>query len=254
MTDSEFLRRSLTSEMPRELLLHDRHLQEVTFRAHRRSRNRRVVRAAGGLAVASTTGIAAMSVLQSAPEATVADGSPSEPASSAMAEPWSDVAITSPEWLPNDAFLVTEGRSSDGPWQVVSARLTADEEGCLLTADPASMAKTRGVCFDKWPTGDAAQYYRWPLTTTDVLIVGAVSAEARTVRVELADGTTVTTDAIATPSSDTLRYFAVPTPTSSVKDVAGFTAEGELSSPPPGLPWAASCAPSDPPCPTRGPN
>jgi len=252
MTDPEFLRRSLTSEMPPELLWSDHHIEQVTYRARRRRRVRRVVSVTGGLAVASAVGIAGMSVLQSAPQAPLANGSGSEPSSSAMAKPWSDVTINTPAWLPDPAFLVTEGRSPEGPWQVVSARLAADEEGCLLKADPESMAKTRGVCFDTWPTGAADQYHTWPLTTTDALIVGAVSAEARTIRVELTDGTTITTDAIATPSSDTLRYFAVAAPTSPVKDLAGFTADGELSSPPPGLPWAASCALSNP-CPTRGP-
>jgi hypothetical protein len=254
MTESDFLRRSLTTEMPTELLLQEHHLQRVNSLARRRSRNRRAAAAAGGLAVVSAIGIGGASLFTSAPEAIVADNSSQiEPPSSPMPEPWSDVAIDSPEWLPDNAFLVTGGQSPDGPWQVVSARLAADEEGCLLKADPASMGDTHGVCFDTWPAGEAIQHRTWPLTTTQTLVIGAVSANARTVRVDLSDGTSVTTNAVATPSSNVLRYFVVPVSAESVvEDAVGLASDGELSPPPPGLPWSDSCTSSDPSCPTKG--
>lgn len=247
MTEAESVRGLLSSDMPSELLLHPHHLDRVVTRGERRARRRRMTAAGGVLAVMSVVGITGVTWWSTTPpETTVADAD----LVPARAEPWSAVSVTTPTWLPDNSFLVAQGRARGPAWQVVSARLAHDEQGCLLKADADSMGDTHGVCFDTWPVGQTTQLRTWPLSDTQQLAVGAVSATARTVEVQLSDGTTVTADAVATPSSDVLRYFAVPVPAGSVEDVAGVTGNGEVAAPPPGLPWSSSCANSGAPCPT----
>ncbi|MBM7789195.1 hypothetical protein [Tenggerimyces flavus] len=168
-----------------------------------------------------------------------------------QAEPFSDRKYTK---LPEanayrPGYYVASGKEADKDWNALST-LTA-ERGCLVI-EPQTLNDSF-VCFDDWT--DPAKRADWfttglrlgakpdfePLDKT--LVLGAVSIEARSVRIETANGQLYTADAVATPNSDQLRFFAfvVPQRDAKVTAVTPLDENGEVADPPVDMPPPLEC-------------
>ncbi|MET9272354.1 hypothetical protein [Kribbella sp. NPDC003557] len=146
--------------------------------------------------------------------------------------PWSEepAFTTQPDSLKYaPAFYVARGSVPNESWAVASYA----RSGCLVVTDegPAKSFGGADVCFD--PNGQQRAQYRAipavipnlssPLRLT--LVMGAVPADARKVRIT-AGGKTYDTDAVGTPNSNRLRFFAlvVDAAASEVTEVTPLTA------------------------------
>ncbi len=261
---SDSVRHRLSESLPAELQGGESRLHSIRRRALRRRQRKVATAAVLGVAATSTVvGLALQPFPRAAQEVGVAASA------QAMPSPWSDQVVTGPAdgsrgwmlpdhgWLlPNVPYLVAQGTTQEGNWRVVATSLGADDPGCLVEYDGAVFDRFSS-CFDLWPAGEPAQWDTWTSTTAPAVsvVLGAVGPDARSVRVSLEDGTQLVTDAVATPVSQDLRFFAIAVPTSSkVAEARGITAAGELSAPPPGLPWTADDCSESLPCPTRVPS
>ncbi|MER7250362.1 hypothetical protein [Kribbella sp. NPDC000426] len=134
-----------------------------------------------------------------------------------LPEPWSDepAFTTQPDSLKYaPAFYVTDGSIPNEHWAVASTY----SDGCLVITDegPAkSFGGAMGCFYENWQPDQRSQYKTVPAVIPNAgspthltMVMGAVSAEARKVRIT-AGGKTYSTDAIGTPNSSRLRFFAV---------------------------------------------
>jgi hypothetical protein len=158
--------------------------------------------------------------------------------------PWSDKKFTK---MPDAnayrpaAYYVAQGKIPTESWAILST-----DESCLV-ADEGS-AQSFGVpfaCFIHWPAGRKADFFvtqghtkeKSTVKIDHTLVLGAVSTEARKVRI-VAGGKTYLTDAVGTPTTDRLRFFALEIPQRDLK-VTSVTPLDAASHPAP--------APSNPP-------
>ncbi len=180
-----------------------------------------------------------------------------------MPSPWSDEIVTGAGdgshrlayALPGVHYLVAQGTTHEGTWRVIATKMADDDRGTLIEYGGDVFGHWFGYGFGRWPAGQPVQWETWRGTTAPrvSLVLGAVGPDARSVRVSLEDGTQRVTEAVATPVSQDMRFFAVAIPASSkAVEVHGVTAGGAPAAPPPGLPWPSNCS-SDVPCPTRAP-
>ncbi|WP_432892950.1 hypothetical protein ACQPYH_18745 [Kribbella sp. CA-245084] len=134
-----------------------------------------------------------------------------------LPQPWSDepAFTTQPDALKYaPAFYVTDGSIPNEHWAVASYY----SAGCLVITDegPAkSFGGAKGCFYENWQPDQRSQYKTVPAVIPNAgspmhltMVMGAVSAEARKVRVT-AGGKTYDTDAIGTPNSSRFRFFAV---------------------------------------------
>ena len=134
-----------------------------------------------------------------------------------LPEPWSDepAFTTQPDALKyGPAFYVTDGSIPNEHWAVASYY----SDGCLVITDEGPAKSFGGAqgCFDQnWRPDQRSQYKTVPAVIPNLsspmpltMVMGAVSAEARKVRIT-AGGKTYDTDAIGTPNSSRFRFFAV---------------------------------------------
>ena len=184
----------------------------------------------GGTPSASVSGgTPSTSVPGSTPSASVPGGVPSAGPSTGtqsgdhktvMPAPWSAEAITKlPDanaYLPYKAYYIAKGTIPTERWAVVSF----SAHGCLVGDEGAANSFGRPYkCFSDWRAGQRsafalAQGYtkeKGGQKVASTLVMGAVSADARKVRLSVA-GKRYTADAVATPSSNRLRFFAVVIP------------------------------------------
>jgi hypothetical protein len=179
--------------------------------------------------------------------------------STIMPLPWSDEAFTK---MPDanayqpKAYYIAEGEISTESWAV----LAFSQYGCMVTDEgPANSFGRPYVCFNKWRPGQRSNYHvvqahaaEKNATKLDAtLVIGAVSAEARMVHVKVG-GKTYVTDAVGTPASDRLRFFALVIPKKDVKitsvtprDGAGWSVDAPTNVPT-GMPCGTDCGTATP--------
>ena len=205
----------------------------IRLRIKRRQVRRRTTAAAVCAAAATAAVIVASSVLGSirSAEPGIATPSPSPATSPApqmqtqhldfkytpLPKPWSDkpAFTTQPDSLKYaPAFYVASGSIPNESWAVASYY----SSGCLVVTDegPAkAFGGTKDCFYENWQPDQRAKYRTIPAVVPNLsspihftMVMGAVSAEARKVRIT-AGGKTYTTDAIGTPNSSRFRFFAV---------------------------------------------
>jgi hypothetical protein len=170
-----------------------------------------------------------------------------DPSSFPLPEPWSDRKFTKePErniYGP-PAYYINQGEVQGRNW----AALAFEHDGLgpwCMAVEPQEVFDPF-VCFNDWPAGRRADWatsnaHAGPKPNLDLipatLVMGAVSADARTVDIKVA-GKTYHADAVGTPVSDRLRFFAVVVPVVDARPGAVIPrdANGDVADPPVGLP------------------
>ncbi|WP_327634323.1 hypothetical protein OHB24_30615 [Kribbella sp. NBC_00482] len=201
----------------------------IRLRIKRRQVRRRTTAAAVCAAAATAAVVVASSVLGSIRSAEPGVATPSTSPAPKMGteqldfrytplpEPWSDkpAFTTQPDSLKYaPAFYVASGSIPNESWAVASYY----SSGCLVVTDegPAkAFGGTKDCFYENWQPDQRAKYRTIPAVVPNLsspihftMVMGAVSAEARKVRIT-AGGKTYTTDAIGTPNSSRFRFFAV---------------------------------------------
>ncbi|WP_328999236.1 hypothetical protein OHA18_32925 [Kribbella sp. NBC_00709] len=154
--------------------------------------------------------------------------------------PWSDepAFTTQPDSLKYaPAFYVASGSIPNERWAVASYI----NPGCLIVTDegPAkSFGGAQGCFNESWQPDQRSQYKTVPAVVPNLsspmhltMVMGAVSADARKVRIT-ADGQTFTTDAVGTPNSSRLRFFALVVDAADITAVTPLNAAGEVAAAP----------------------
>lgn len=129
--------------------------------------------------------------------------------------------------------------------------LAFSRQGCIATDEgPANSFRRLYTCFEQWKPGQRSAYYAAPAYDKEkgnhkldfTLVVGAVSADARVVKVIAADQT-YTADAVDTPATDQLRFFAVLVPhkDAAVTAVIPLDSSGWVAAPPANPPTHQPC-------------
>ncbi|WP_410787239.1 hypothetical protein [Kribbella sp. C-35] len=221
----------------------------VRLRIKRRQVRRRTTAAAVCATAATAAVIVVSSVLGSTRSAEPGVATPSPSPTRVMAtqnlgfgytplpEPWSDkeAFTTQPDSLKYaPAFYVARGSIPNESWAVASYY----SRGCLVVTDegPAkAFGGTKDCFYENWQPDQRAQYRTIPAVVPNLsspmhftMVMGAVSAEARKVRIS-AGGKTYTTDAIGTPNSSRFRFFAlvIDAAESDLTAVTPLTATGQ---------------------------
>jgi hypothetical protein len=221
----------------------------IRLRIKRRQVRRRTTAAAVCAAAATAAVVVASSVLGSVRSAEPGVATPATSRSPKMVSthadfrytplprPWSDkpAFTTQPDSLKYaPAFYVTRGSIPNESWAVASYY----SSGCLVVTDegPAkAFGGTKDCFYENWQPDQRAQYRTIPAVVPNLsspihftMVMGAVSAEARTVRIT-AGGKTYTTDAIGTPNSSRFRFFAVVVEAAEtqITAVTPLTADGQ---------------------------
>jgi hypothetical protein len=142
--------------------------------------------------------------------------------------PWSDKKFTK---MPDAnayrpaAYYVAQGKIPTESWAILSV-----DDACVVADEGSAVSFGRPYdCFYDWPAGRTVNYsvtqaYAKEKNSSKVdhsLILGVVSIEARRVRI-VAGGKTYLTDAVGTPTTDHLRFFAIEIPKRDLK-VASIT-------------------------------
>jgi len=182
---------------------------------------------------------------------------PSTPSARAQSKvlppPWSDKKFTK---MPDAnayrpaAYYVAQGQIPTESWAILSV-----DDACLVADEGKAVSFGRPYdCFYDWPAGRTVNYtvtqaYAKEKDSPKVdhsLVLGVVSIEARQVRI-VAAGNTYLTDAVGTPTTDHLRFFAIEIPKRDLKvtsitplDAAGRPAPAP-SNPPAEICVSTSC-------------
>ncbi|GAB3403119.1 hypothetical protein [Flindersiella endophytica] len=169
------------------------------------------------------------------------------PPSFRLPEPWSDRKFTKePErniYRPI-GYYVDEGRVQGRDWGVLAFSDDGTSPGCLAVEPQEAFDPY--FCYNYWPAGRRANWstanaHAGPKPNPDLLpatlVMGAVSVEARTVDIKVA-GKLYHADAVGTPASNRLRFFAIVVPVvdASPGEVTPRMANGDVAPPPVGLP------------------
>jgi len=176
-----------------------------------------------------------------------------------MPAPWSDEVfnkVPDANAYPPRAYYIAKGTIPTETWAVMAF----SNWGCMVTDEgPANSFGRPYVCFNEWKPGQrvshhVVQGYAKEKNTAKIdqtLVIGAVSADARKV-VLTAGGTTYTADAVGTPATDRLRFFALVIPRRDVKitKATPLDAAGKPADAPTGVPTGMPC---DPNCGTATP-
>jgi len=185
---------------------------------------------------------------------TVAPGSPVPPPvwypltpppggdhSTVMPPPWSAEVFTK---MPDanayqpKAYYVAKGTIPTESW----AMLAFSQTGCMVSDEgPANSFGRPYICFSEWRPGQRAAFHKVQghlkekdaAKSAHTLVFGAASADARKV-VITAGGKSYTADAVGTPATDKLRFFALVIPRKDLKvtAVTPLDAAGQLAAPP----------------------
>jgi hypothetical protein len=162
--------------------------------------------------------------------------------------PWSDEVFTK---MPDanayrpKAYYIAKGETSTQNWSVLAFSDNGASAGCLVADEgPANSFGRPYQCFDEWPKGRRSNFLAAQGSVKEknsakidaVLVMGAVSIDARKVQVRTTGGQLYTTNAVATPASERLRFFAVVIPKKNAKvaSIRPIDASGRLAAPPTG--------------------
>jgi hypothetical protein len=158
-----------------------------------------------------------------------------------MPPPWSAEVFTK---MPDanayrpKAYYVAKGTIPTESW----AMLAFSQDGCMVGDEgPANSFGTPYICFNEWRPGQRADHHvvqgyqkeKDSPKINQTLVFGAVSPDAREV-VITAGGKSYTADAVGTPATDKLRFFALVIPRKDLKvtAVTPLDAAGQLAAPP----------------------
>jgi hypothetical protein len=181
--------------------------------------------------------------------------SPSKPPAEAdhkliLPSPWSAEVFTK---MPDanayrpKAYYIARGEVSTESWSVLAFSDNGASAGCLVAYEgPANSFGRPYQCFDEWPKGRRSDFLATQGSVKEkntpkidaVMVMGAVSVDARTVQVRTTAGQVYTANAVATPVSEHLRFFAVVIPKKNAKvaSIRPLDATGQLANAPTGLP------------------
>lgn len=169
-----------------------------------------------------------------------------------LPEPWSDRVFTKePDrnaYRPK-AYHVNQGTVDGRSWAVWAFNDDGRSAGCLVV-EPQD-AFDPYACYDQWPAGRRVNWstsvaHEGPKPNLNLLpatlVMGAVSVDARSVDIKVA-GRTYHADAVGTPASNRLRFFAIVVPVTDAKpgEVTPRDANGDVADPPIGLPADNPC-------------
>ncbi|MFI7061170.1 hypothetical protein ACIBL3_09325 [Kribbella sp. NPDC050124] len=230
----------------------------IRLRIKRRQRRRR------GTAIVVATAAATAAVLATGPVLNTirsADNEPGvagfgasipvvTPTPAVMPAPWSDEVFTK---LPDAnaykprAYYVAKGTIPTESW----AMLAFSESGCMVGDEGPAVSFGRPyVCFNEWAPGQRASHHvvqgyakeKNAAKIDQTLVFGAVSPDARRVQVNV--GTKIyTADAVGTPATNKLRFFALVIPRKDIRitAVAPLDATGKLAAAPTGVATDMPC-------------
>lgn len=133
-----------------------------------------------------------------------------------LPEPWSDRKFTEQPiantFVP-DGYYVADGDVDGRPWGVISDRGVGTP---CLTIEPQGVFDA-AACFEETASGPVTDWHTQTgvrgskpnfVELDSTLIVGVVPLGARSVEIETADGQVYPADAVGTPSSESVRFFA----------------------------------------------
>ncbi len=167
-----------------------------------------------------------------------------------MPPPWSAEVFTKmPDanaYLPK-AYYIAKGTIPTENW----AMLAFSRYGCMVSDEgPANSFGRPYVCFNEWRPGQRARHHvvqghqkeKDAAKADQTLVFGAVSPDARKV-VIAAGGKTYTADAVGTPATARLRFFALVIPRKDLRvtAVTPLDATGQLADAPTGVPTGMPC-------------
>jgi hypothetical protein len=249
----------------------------IRLRIRRRQRRRRGTAAVLVTAAAVTVTLAAgpaLGALQGGAGGGGGFAAPPTPTSSApgapeatnqiytLPLPWSDKKFTKlpdANGYPGGAYYVAQGRIPTESWAILSTN-----KSCLVGfEDGVGSFGTPFICFTDWADGRKADFtvlqgHSREKSTTKIdhtLVIGAVSIKSSKVRI-VAGGKTYSTDAVGTPTTDQLRFFAIEIPKRDLRitsitplDAAGRPAAAPAN--PPGLSCPDTCSTATSSTPTK---
>jgi len=248
------LREALGVGVPDGLTYREERLRQIRARAHKRSYRRAAAGVAAACIVAASV-IVVPQLLSPPGDENQSDVTTSGP-DGEQPSPWSDVEVPDDREgdifvVPGTAYLVADGTAGTARWLAVSADVAEESHGCIFVRSEALFESMQAGCFDTWRTDQRARYFQF---TGDrdprfEVIAGAVGTEARSVTLTFTDGRTASVQAVATPTSAELRFFAVAVASPvDIDTVEPIDADGQIAPPPPNLPWSVTC---DGGCPTK---
>jgi hypothetical protein len=139
-----------------------------------------------------------------------------------LPQPWSDEVFTklpdANSYSPHKAYYIAKGRISTEKWAI----LVYSRAGCLVADEPPRGSfGVPHVCFDPPSNGTfwVVQGHSKEKSSTKIdatMVMGSAPIDARSVQVK-AGGKTYTAPAVATPATDTLRFFALVIPRRDLK-------------------------------------
>ena len=176
-----------------------------------------------------------------------------------MPAPWSDEVfnkVPDANAYPPRAYYIAKGTIPTENWAVIAF----SNWGCMVTDEgPANSFGRPYVCFNEWKPGQRISHHvvqgnakeKNAAKIDQTLVFGAVSADARKVVIK-AGGQTYSADAVGTPATDKLRFFALVIPRRDLKitEATPLDAANKLADAPTGIPTGMPC---DPNCGTATP-
>jgi hypothetical protein len=185
--------------------------------------------------------------------ATPPSASPTGDHKTVMPAPWSDDVFNKrpdANAYPPRAYYIAKGTIPTETWAVIAF----SNWGCMVTDEgPATSFGRPYVCFNEWKPGQRVNHHvvqgytkeKGAAKIDQTLVIGAVSADARKVVIK-AGGTTYTADAVGTPATDRLRFFALVIPRKDIRinEATPLDAAGKLADAPTGIPTGMLCDPN----------
>lgn len=240
-TDHVLERTLGSADVPDSLQFRPDRLQDIRRRARRRGRTRLV----SGLVGAAAVGVAATAVGSSLfTPGEVVTGAPSQDSSSAETDaqpsPWSDTPVAEdmdgPAFsVPGTAYLIADGSVEGQQWVAASGNAADPSPSCVFVKGDGLFTTMQAACFDVWDGTELANWATFHPETAEegTVIVGAVDTSARQVIITFDDGGREVVDAVATPTSGELRFFATSTSQPmAVRTVVPLDAAGAPAAPP----------------------
>ncbi|MEJ7788007.1 MAG: hypothetical protein WKF96_24675 [Solirubrobacteraceae bacterium] len=237
------------ADVPESLHFRHDHLENIRRLARRRGRTR-VVGGLVGLATFAFLSTAVASTF-STPDQDWVTSPPSQeappPMANAQPSPWSDTPVAEDSdgavfSVPGIAYLIERGSIGELMWTAASGKVS-EPVSCVFVKGDELFATMQADCFDSW---DGTELANWTAFRSDraeqgTVFVGAADTTARQVVITFDDGSRQVVDAVASPTSAELRFFAF----SSLEAVAVRTVipvDGD------GVPAAPPRASRTPPC------
>ncbi len=256
MNTGEYIREAVERAVPDSLSFDERRLGDIKRLARRRQRTRGVGLGVGAAAIATAGIFGAVAALggADAPQIEVATSSDTN-SDMPPPQPYSDTEVPDGEAvLPGPSYVVAADPSGETDWKAVTMNPVDGDRGCVMVLSDDLYDTPMGNCFDTWKVGKLTRFdvYQGDRDSSITIVAGATGMSARSVIIRFDDGSSTVVDAVATPASGDLRFFAASTPSDvTVRDVEPLDDAGEPALPPDGLPWRYDCPDI---CPTEAPH